>query len=159
MWGSGVSSVPAWVWAGAGVILLLLESLHGAFILSILGAAALVTAGIDVLMPSLPLTLIAFAILGALGLWLLRPAVLQTLHRGPAPAESNVNALLGATCRVLVPFDAEGIGRVRVGGEAWRAHLRNGGAVWTPNTPLRVVGCEGTTLEVAPAAAEQGAGT
>ncbi len=148
--------VPAWVWAGMGVILLLLESLHGAFILSILGAAALVTAGIDVLAPSLPLTLIAFAILGALGLWLLRPVVLRTLRRGPAPADSNVNALMGAACRVLVPFDAEGMGRVRVGGEAWRAHLRDTGADWTPETPLRVVGCEGTTLEVAPATGEHG---
>ena len=143
--------MPAWVWAGLGVVLLLLESLHGAFILSILGAAALVTAGVEVLFPSIPLTITAFVILSALGLWLLRPVVMRRLRRPGPEQDSNVAALIGAACRVEVPFDQEGIGRVRVGGEAWRAHLRHVEAAWTPETPLRVVGCAGTTLEVAPA--------
>lgn len=141
-----------WEWAGLGVILMLLEVLHGAFILSVLGASALVTAAVDVLFPSLALTLITFAILAALGLWLLRPRLLRRVRgRAGAAAETNVAALVGSTARVQVPFDDEGMGRVRVGTEEWRARLRTG-EPWTPGTPLTVVGSSGATLEVAPAA-------
>ena len=144
--------VHPWEWAGLGVILMLLEVFHGAFVLSVLGASALVTAAVDVLFPSLALTLVTFGLLAVLGLWLLRPQLLRRVRGRAGDAdETNVAALVGSTAHVQVPFDDEGLGRVRVGAEEWRARLRTG-ALWTPGTPLTVVGSSGATLEVAPAA-------
>lgn len=133
-----------------GVVLLLLESLHGAFILSMIGAAALLTAALALLTTNALLLVGAFVLLSAAALWLLRPVVVRRLSRRDQAPDSNVAALIGADCRVEVAFDAEGVGRVRVGGETWRARLRSGADAPAAGAHLRIVGCTGTTLEVAP---------
>ncbi len=143
----GVKVLPAWVWAAVGVLLMLLESLHGAFILSILGAAALVVAALSWLVPISGIQLVAWAALSLVGLWLVRPVLTRRWGKGRG-APTNVAALVGQRGVVVAPFDPRRVGRVRVGGETWRAHLVEGCPVPPEGAELAVVGSQGATLEV-----------
>ena len=144
----------AWAWVILGCVLLVMETMHGAFILSMLGLAALGTAVVALLTGgSLMIGIPAFVALGVASLLLLRPLAIRRFHRWPDDAPSGVSALVGQPARVVRPFSSEDrVGYILVGNEQWRARLAEGWACdqMPEGSACRVLGIEGTTLEVCP---------
>ena len=138
-------NIPALVWLGAGLALLVAEVLlPGAFLMWI-GLAALGTGAAMLLgLTGFGLQVACFAVLTAgsiaLGLRLRRPP------------EQRVNTpdsgLVGRTAHALAFKGREG--RVRLGDSDWPAQLADGAAPPAPDTPLRVVGVNGVVLVVRP---------
>jgi len=137
----------------AGLLLILLEAAHGAFVLSMVGLAALVTAAVAAAgLRSLAVTVPVFLVVSLGLLLLLRPLAVRRLRSWPASAATNVQALVGQTGRVVVPFDDRGVGYVLVGGERWRAHVAEGWdtARLSVGSTCTVLAVQGATLEVCP---------
>ena len=137
----------AWYWLSAAVLLSLAELLGGEFVLLMLGAGALVAAGVTLLTPDLLwLQLIAFA-LTSVGLVIgARPALLRNFH-GPSQIRTGIDALIGSKATVISTVDASG-GQVKIGGEVWSAQGVDGHRPLTPGTPVTVVEVRGATAVV-----------
>ena len=139
-----------WVWAVIGIALLVLESMHGAFVLSVLGVGALAAAVMALLLPLAVVTVPTFAVVSIVGLFTLRPWAVRRFGRRGGMA-TNVDALVGRTAQVLVPFEPETrTGRVVVGAEQWRARLEEGWAAPGVGGQCTVLSVDGNTLQVCP---------
>jgi membrane protein implicated in regulation of membrane protease activity len=137
--------VPALIWLGGGLALLVAEVLlPGAFLMWI-GLAALGTGGAMLLgLTGFGPQVVCFAVLTAgsiaLGLRLRR-----RLERRVNTPDSG---LVGRTAHALAFHGREG--RVRLGDSDWPAQLVAGAAPPAPQAPLRVVGVNGVVLVVQP---------
>lgn len=148
-----MSPLPAWLWAAIGVVLIMMESVHGAFIVSVLGTAALLTALVALLIThSLSVTLPIFVVLSIAGLVVVRPWAVRHVHRWPGAQATNVQSFVGQTVRLVRAFGPDGIGYVLVGAENWRARLADGWEQreYPVGSELTVLGVEGATLQVCP---------
>lgn len=144
----------AWAWIVVGFVLLAMEAMHGAFILSMIGLAALATAVVAALTGgSLVFALPAFVVFSLATLFLLRPFAVRRLHRWPGNANTNVSALMGQSARVVQPFAGEDrVGYILIGGEKWRAKLAEGWEIdqLPTGSNCTVLRIDGATLEVCP---------
>lgn len=130
------------IWLVAGLLLGAQELLAPGFFLLWIGLAAGATGALTAILDiGLTGQLATFA---ALAIALI---ALVAIRRRPVPDTINApNAgLIGTTCYAL-DFQA-GEGRVRLRDGTWQARLSDGG-VPVINTPLRIVGLDGTTLLV-----------
>jgi membrane protein implicated in regulation of membrane protease activity len=141
----------AWlVWASAAVLLIILEMLTAGFVLAPLGLAAAVAAVAAVLGAGAAVQLAAFAAAAAVTFLGLRPVVLRLLHRDREPVATNVAALVGQTGLLVTAIDpSTGIGRVKAGGDDWRAVSEQGLAL-EAGTRVLVTEVRGSTLSVVP---------
>ena len=98
-----------------------------------------------------PVALIAITVLGALLATLVVGAAVRVARRPPISGADRLNGATGVTSTALEPQ-----GVVSVGGQLWSARLRDGRL--EPGQPVRVLGREGLTLEVEPAAPGNGNG-
>lgn len=136
-----------WIWAIAGVLLLIAEVLAPGFFLFFVGVAALAT-GIFTLLFDLGTApqLILFALYTALAVM-----IGKRWYAHPNVADANVrlndptHRLVGKTVQVVDAIDEHG-GRVRVGDGEWYA--RGGPAA--PGDRVTVTGVEGNCLIVEP---------
>ncbi len=134
------------IWLGAGLVLMLLEvALPGVFLFW-LGLAALGTGlVVQVVTLSFAWEVVVFAAFSAI--------TIAIGLRFRAPRQARVmntpdSGLVGREARAL---DFHGrSGRVRVGDSDWNARLAHGVEPPAPQTVLRVVGVDGTTLVVGP---------
>jgi membrane protein implicated in regulation of membrane protease activity len=95
-------------------------------------------------------TVIAAAI-AVLSTFLLRPRLLHLLERSSDPTKSNIDAIVGATGRVLLQVTRTG-GQVKLAnGETWSARIRDGAAsVIPPGTEVRVLAVDGASVVIEP---------
>jgi membrane protein implicated in regulation of membrane protease activity len=91
--------------------------------------------------------LIVFVVCSVLSLAFLRPIARAHLHV-PVLARTGTAALVGRRAVVLRRIDADGGGRVRIGGEEWSARPFVEGAVIEAGTPVDVVEIQGATALV-----------
>jgi len=135
------------IWMAAGLVLMLLEVAAPGVFLMWLGLAALGTGlVVQAAEPGFAVQVVVFAAFAAvtiaLGLRLRRsrPAAhLNTPSSGLVGREAVALAFHGRT------------GRVRVGDSDWNARLASDAEAPPPQSVLRVVGVDGTTLVVGPA--------
>jgi membrane protein implicated in regulation of membrane protease activity len=106
------------VWLIIGIVLVIAEVLSGAFVLVMLGAAALVAALIAALGLGLPISAIAFAVVAGGGITLARPALVRKMHTDHV--KTNVEALVGKRALVVSTVDAHE-GQVKIDGALWSA--------------------------------------
>ncbi len=139
--------MPGWIWLSAAVLLSIAEALGGEFVLLMLGAGALVTAGTAIFIPELLwLQLLVFAI-SSVGLVVLaRPVLLRRYHK-PSELRSGVDAILGSKATVVATVDEHG-GQVKIGGEIWSATGVDGDRPLPPGTPVTVIEVRGATAVV-----------
>ncbi len=93
------------------------------------------------------------AVLSMLLLFLVRPVALRLLNRGPQPALTNVEALLGLSGTVTTDLDGR-VGHVKLAnGETWTARLSGSseGRELVDGERVVVTAIEGATAVVAPA--------
>jgi len=141
---------PGWLWAIAGVVLLIAEIIAPGFFLVFLGVAAIAT-GLFTLLFDLGTApqLILFATYAVLAVmigkrWYGEPHGGDQRHAINEPAKR----LVGKTVTAVTEIDEHG-GRVRVGDGEWNAR----GGPSSAGERLTVVGVEGNCLMVEPVAA------
>lgn len=139
--------MPGWIWLSAAVVLSIAEALGGEFVLLMLGAGALITAGVALVIPEvLWIQLLVFAISSVALVMLARPALLRRFHT-PAQIKSGVEAIVGSKATVIATVDSHG-GQVKIGGEIWSATGVDGHRPLPPGTPVTVVEVRGATAVV-----------
>ena len=138
---------PGWIWAIAGILLLIAEIVAPGFFLVFVGAAPIAT-GLFTLLFDLSTApqLALFALYSVLAVmigkrWYGEPEVIDANLRLNEPA----GRLVGKTVTVVSPVDEHG-GRVRVGDGEWNA--RGGPA--EPGERAKVTAVEGNCLIVEP---------
>lgn len=136
----------ALLWLIVGIALVLAEVLSGAFVLVMLGVAALVSALTAALGANLPISGIVFAVVAAGGITLARPALVRRLHAGEH-VKSNVDALVGVQGLVVSTVDAH-TGRVKIGGEVWSARSYDETQVLEPGRSVTIMSISGATAVV-----------
>ena len=143
----GFDIEPGWIWAIAGVLLLIAEIIAPGFFLVFVGAAAIAT-GLFTLLFDLGLAsqLVLFALYSVVAVmvgkrWYGEPDGGDQRHSINEPAKR----LVGKTVTAVTDVDEHG-GRVRVGDGEWNA--RGGPAA--PGDRLTITGVEGNCLLVEP---------
>jgi membrane protein implicated in regulation of membrane protease activity len=140
-----VSDLPALIWLGVGLVLLVAEvHVPGAFLMWI-GLAALGTgAAVLVGLARFDLQVVCFAVLTAASI----AVGLRLRRRLQRRVNTPDSGLVGRTAYALTFEGAEG--RVRLGDSDWPARLVEGAASPAPQARLRVVGVNGLVLVVQP---------
>jgi membrane protein implicated in regulation of membrane protease activity len=136
----------ALLWLIIGVILVLAEMLSGAFVLVMLGGAALVAALVASIGVGGLLSGIVFAAVAAGGITLARPALVRHMHLGEH-IKTNVDALVGGKAVVVATVDAQS-GQVKINGEVWSARSYDETEVLEPGRSVTIMNISGATAVV-----------
>ncbi len=135
-----------WFWVILGVVLLVLEIIAPGTMFLWFGIAALVVGGISFFIAlSWQSALILFAVLSLISVVIGRMIMSRTAKSGTDKPMLNERAqsLVGLVCQIDEPI-INGQGRVKVRDSYWRVR----GPDCPEGTRVRVVGCEGTRLDV-----------
>ncbi|HYS35385.1 MAG TPA: NfeD family protein [Pseudonocardiaceae bacterium] len=136
----------ALLWLIIGVILVLAEMLSGAFVLVMLGGAALVAALVASIGAGGILSGLVFAAVAAGGITLARPALVRHMHLGEH-VKTNVDALVGGKAVVVATVDAQS-GQVKINGEVWSARSYDETEVLEPGRSVTIMNISGATAVV-----------
>jgi membrane protein implicated in regulation of membrane protease activity len=135
------------IWLIVGVLLAIAELFTLDFVLIMIAAGAFAAAAAGLAHVPIPLQVVVFAVVSALGLAAVRPAIKRRLHRWADPAVMGVEALEGAEATVIEQV-SDGRGMVKIGGELWQARPYDVAQVIDAGTMVRVVEVRGATALV-----------
>jgi membrane protein implicated in regulation of membrane protease activity len=136
------------LWLLGGVISGVAELLTGTFFLLPFAVGAFAAAGAAALGAPMPMMLVVFAISTAATLaWAVRYG--QRMRSAPPATHEGAGRYVDAEGVITQAIEGRNAGRVRVGGESWRA-LSTGGATIAEGTPVRVAEIRGSALVVVP---------
>jgi len=136
----------ALLWLIIGVILVLAEMLSGAFVLVMLGGAALVAALVASIGAGAIASGIVFAAVAAGGITLARPALVRHMHLGEH-VKTNIDALVGGKAVVVATVNAH-TGQVKINGEVWSARSYDETEVLEPGRSVTIMNISGATAVV-----------
>ncbi|MFF0145786.1 membrane protein implicated in regulation of membrane protease activity [Amycolatopsis sulphurea] len=137
----------ALIWLIVGIVLMIAEVLSGDFVLVMLGAAALLTAGVDVLTGNPVIDVLVFAASSVGLIALARPALKRRFLAGSG-VPTGTDALIGAHAVVVSTVDYQ-TGQVKIGGEVWSARaVHEQLPPMAPGTKVTVVEIAGATAVV-----------
>jgi membrane protein implicated in regulation of membrane protease activity len=135
------------VWLVVGIALVVLELFSTTFVLLMLAAGAFAAAGASALGAGPVAQGFVFAVVSALALAGVRPALRRRLTDHIHETPMGPAALEGATCLVVEEVD-EGHGMVKIEGELWRARPFDATQVISAGEHVRVVEIKGATAMV-----------
>lgn len=139
----------AWMgWFVIAVLLGLAEIGTLTAVLGLLGAAALITAGVAAIGLPAAVQLLAFAVASTAGLLFVRPIGRRRGLR-PGLEQFGVDALVGRSAYTLTEVTAQG-GTVRVGGEEWTARTFDDSLVIPAGQTVNIMQIDGATAIVYP---------
>lgn len=136
------------IWLIVALVLGVAEVMTLTTALGVLGAAALVTAGVAVFPVPVLLQLIVFTVAAATGVVLVRPIALRHMHQSQVQ-RFGVQALVGQRAYVLREVTARD-GLVRIGGEEWTARAYDETLVIPEGSTVDVMEITGSTALVYP---------
>lgn len=137
------------LWVIISIVCLILELSSGDFFIlcfAIGAAVAAILAGCGL---SPTWQIILFAVVSALSLLLVRPALIKKLHKPHRERLSNAEAMIGREGRVSEPIEAGGYGRVAIDGDDWKAVGVEGMAI-AQGSRVRVVKMDSIIVTVEP---------
>jgi membrane protein implicated in regulation of membrane protease activity len=137
----------ALLWLLVAVGLAVAEVFTGTFVLIMLAAGGLAAAATAALGGELWAQGLVFAIVSALALVVVRPAIRRHLDTSGPDAQIGLAAIEGSTCVVLEHVDADH-GLVKIEGETWRARSYDGTQEFEPGDRVRVIEVKGATAMV-----------
>jgi len=136
------------LWVIAGVLLAVAELFTLDFVLIMLAGGAFAAALVGVASGNnVILEVIAFAVVAALGMGAVRPAIKRRLHDSAEKRALGIEAFEGAEALVIEQV-AEGRGMVKVGGELWQARPYDATQVIDAGSQVRIVEVRGATALV-----------
>jgi membrane protein implicated in regulation of membrane protease activity len=135
-------------WIIAGIVLCILEIFTADFLLIGLGVAAMAASIASYSEASMPWQVGVFAIVSVVFVFTIRPLAKKHFYKSSDPRTSNVDAMHGKRGIVVDPIPENGQpGRVKLGGEEWRA-VTDDGVALEPGTEVVVERVDGATLHV-----------
>lgn len=137
------------IWVIISIVCLILELSSGDFFILCFAIGAAASAIIAGCGASLTWQIIIFAVVSALSLLLVRPALIKKLHKPHRERLSNAEAMIGKEGRVSEPIVANGYGRVAVDGDDWKALSADGSAI-DKDTRVRIVKMDSIIVTVEP---------
>ncbi|MBQ6080604.1 MAG: NfeD family protein [Muribaculaceae bacterium] len=137
------------IWVIISILCLILELSSGDFFILCFAIGAAVSAIVAGCGANLTWQIIVFAVVSALSLLLVRPALLKKLHKPQRERLSNAEAMIGQEGRVSESIDAGGYGRVAIDGDDWKARSTDGSAI-DKDVRVRVVNMDSIILTVEP---------
>jgi membrane protein implicated in regulation of membrane protease activity len=142
------SDVDAWVlWLIASGLFTAGELASGDLFLLMLAGGALGGVGVALLGGPVVLQLVAFVVVSALLLAVVRPLAKRHLTEGTPGQPDGVAALIGRTARVTRAVDGHG-GRIRLGADEWTARSQYGGEHFPVGKTVRILQVDGATAVV-----------
>jgi len=110
------------MWVIAGILLWIIEIFTPGFVIGVFATACFIAAPFAGSGVSLNLQLLVFGIATGVMTFAVRPLILKYFYSQEAKIKTNVDALVGKSCTVMEAIDHRtGTGRVKIGGEIWRA--------------------------------------
>ena len=137
------------IWVIISIVCLILELSSGDFFILCFAIGAAVSAIIAGCGASLTWQIIIFAIVSALSLLLVRPALIKKLHKPHRERLSNAEAMVGKEGRVSEDSVAGGFGRVVSDGDDCKARSVDGSAI-AQGARVRIVKMDGIIVTVGP---------
>lgn len=137
------------IWVIISILCLILELSSGDFFILCFAIGAAVSAILAGCGLSLTWQIIAFALVSALSLLLVRPALIRKLHKPHRERLSNAEAMIGKEGRVSETIEAGGYGRVAIDGDDWKALSADGSAI-EKGVHVRVVKMDSIIVTVTP---------
>ena len=137
------------IWVIISIICLILELSSGDFFILCFAIGSAVAAIVAAIVPSITVQIITFAVVSALSLLLVRPALIKKLHKPHRERLSNAEAMIGRKGRVTEDIEAGGYGRVAVDGDDWKALSADGNAI-SKGTRVRIVKMDSIIATVEP---------
>lgn len=135
------------VWLVVGVTLVVAELFTTTFVLLMLAAGAFAAAGAAALGVGPVGEGIVFAVVSALALWGVRPALRQHMRGNESETPMGLHAIEGSNCLVVEDIDDEH-GMVKIEGELWRARPYDATQVIPAGERVRVMEIKGATVMV-----------
>lgn len=139
------------MWIIISILCLILELSSGDFFILCFAIGAAVSSLLAGCGLSMTWQIVAFSVVSALSLLLVRPALIKKLHNPHRERLSNAEAMIGQTGRVSEDIEANGYGRVAIDGDDWKARSADGSAI-SKDTRVRVVKMESIIVTVEPVA-------
>ena len=137
------------IWVIISILCLILELSSGDFFILCFAIGAAVSAIVAGCGANLTWQIIVFAVVSALSLLLVRPALLKKLHKPQRERLSNAEAMIGQEGRVSESIEVGGYGRVAIDGDDWKARSADGSAI-EKDVRVRVVNMDSIILTVEP---------
>ena len=138
------------LWMIISIVCLILELSSGDFFILCFAIGAAVSALLAGCGLSLTWQIVAFAVVSALSLLLVRPALIKKLHKPHRERLSNAEAMVGKEGRVSEDIIAGGYGRIAIDGDDWKACSADGSAI-AQGARVRVVKMDSIIATVEPA--------
>jgi membrane protein implicated in regulation of membrane protease activity len=131
-----------WFWVGVGLALCLLELIFPtAFVELVMGLSAILIAFVSLLVPHFGLQVLLWMVVSLVSIFLVRR------YLPPKASKILQESLDATTLTAIAPGEK---GRVLHEGSPWAARCEDKGLAIAPQTKVKVVGREGTTLVVMP---------
>jgi len=142
-----------WIfWLIIMLALAAIEMLTLDFLFLMMSLAALVTAGVSLVVDSFTVQVVLFAVVSVLLIFVIRPIALRRLNRSTPTTRSNTDRLIGLPATVLEPVTQHS-GLVRLEGDVWTARSSAGPALPEGREVFvhRIDGATAVVSDVAPA--------
>ncbi|APF18701.1 protein of unknown function DUF107 [Caldithrix abyssi DSM 13497] len=138
------------IWIILGIILFIVEIFTPGFLLATFGIGCLIAAIPAALELHFLWQILTFSVATFLSFLVVRPLYLKLIFPKQQQIPTNVDALIGKEGVVIQPIDnLQNQGRVKVGGEDWKALSKSGEAL-AQNTVVKIVAIDGVKLIVEP---------
>jgi len=135
-------------WIILGIILIMAEIFTPGFLLASFGIAAFVSGLSAYFDFGLGWQLVVFSAISLIVFFGFRPAYKKYFVRFDDQRETGIKALTGKICRVTETINSnENTGRIRIGGESWKALSENGEKIQRGEW-VKVIKIESTTAFV-----------
>ena len=138
------------LWTISGILLVIVEMLTFTFFAASFGAAAFVTAYVASRMVGLTWELTTFVIASTVSLFAVRPLFTNLIYKRSDNSPVLVPAMIGQAGMVVDEIEPQGgHGRVKTGGEEWRAIATDARGI-PAGVRVEIVSVQGATLTVKP---------
>ncbi len=133
-----------WYWIAVIIAAVILELVTEQLVSIWFVPGALVAAVVDLFYPSLPLEIILFLIISAVGI-VLTKFIFSRFK--PSDTRTNIDAIIGGKCVVTEKIDNfAGCGQARINGQIWSARGAGEFDTFDEGEVLRIVAIEGVKL-------------
>ena len=135
-------------WTIIMIVCLIMELSSGDFYVTCFAIGAIVSIVAAVVGLPFWLQVLVWAVCSVLGIWLIRPRLVQAIHKGADERKSNAEALIGQVGEVSQKIVAGDYGRVKLDGDDWKAEAPTATADIEVGTKVKVIGRESIILQV-----------
>lgn len=135
-------------WTIITIVCLIMELSSGDFYVTCFAIGALVSIVTAVIGLPFWMQVLVWAVCSVLSIRLIRPHLVQAIHRGADDRKSNADALIGKIGEVSQTIIAHDYGRVKLDGDDWKAEAPSATENIEEGTKVRIVGRESIILQV-----------